>query len=215
MSVTGPLARAAGANVLGVDRARREGIACALGALAGLLFNSWPLGFVLDRSALHGTYLSVLEMPGRPYADLFVACDLAAGALAVVAALLLLHRPRVAAGLGMFGVGNMWGASIPLNASCAVSVASCGAAPGQLLEPHTLASILSAAGLALALWSLWRHSGWMRAVTVSAAFAALFLLVSVLTARSVIESQALFLIACGVILAVVPPASSSPAPKAS
>jgi hypothetical protein len=103
----------------------------------------------------------------------------------------------------------VWGASIPINASCATSVASCGASPGQLLEPHTVASIVSAAGLALALASLWQHGRWMRAVTVSGGFTALFLLVSVLTARWVIASQVLFLVACGVLLAAVPLACSS------
>lgn len=211
--MTGAVAHTPGVGVRGVERARRERVACALGVLAGLIFNSWPLGFVLDRPALHGTYLSVLEIPGRPYAHLFVACDLAVGALAVLAGLLLLHRPPVAAGLVMFGVGNAWGASIPINASCATSVASCGASPGQLLEPHTIASILSAAGLALALASLWQHGRWMRALTVSAGFTALLLVLSVLTARWVTASQVLFLVACGVLLAAVPLACSAPAPS--
>lgn len=208
-AVTDAVARSAGAGVLEVERVRRGRVACVLGGLAGLLFNAWPLGFVLDRPALHGTYLSVLETPGRPYADLFVACDLAAGALAALGGLALLHRPLVATGLGMFGAGTMWGAFDPISASCATSVAACGARPGQLLDPHTVASVLSSAGLVLAVCSLWQHSRWMRAVILSAAFTALFLLISVLTARCVLASQVLFLIACGVLLAAVPPAGSS------
>jgi hypothetical protein len=88
-------------------------------------------------------------------------------------------------------------------------VAACGAAPGQLLEPHTMASILSAAGLVLALWDRWQHGTWMRALIGAGAFAGLFLLVSVLTARWVVESQAVFLVACGVVLAGVPLACSA------
>jgi hypothetical protein len=205
--VTDAVARSAGAGVLDVEGVRRGRVGCVLGGLAGLLFNVWPLGFVLDRPALRGTYLSVLETPGRPYADLFVACDVAAGALAALGGLALFHRPLVATGLGMFGVGTMWGAFSPIDASCATSVAACGAGPGQLLEPHAVASVLSAAGLVLAVCSLWQHSRWMRAVILSAASTALFLLISVLTARCVLESQVLFLIACGLLLAAVPAAT--------
>jgi hypothetical protein len=192
----------------GIPEARRAGrgeaIACLLGVLAGVLYNSWPLGFVLDRPALGGTYLSVLEMPGRPYADLFVGCDLAAGAMAVVAGVLLLRHPAVAAGLVMFGIGNVLEASIPIETSCASSVAACGGAAGQVLEPHSLASVLSVAGLVLALWSLRNHSRWMQAVVLSVAVTALFLLVSVLADRWVTVSQISFLVACGVALGAVP-----------
>jgi hypothetical protein len=175
-----------------------------LGVLAGVLYNSWPLGFVLDRRALGGTYLSVLEMPGRPYEELFVGCDVAAGAMAVIAGVLLLRHPPVAAGLVMFGIGNVLEASIPIETSCATSVAACGSAPGDLLEPHTVASILSVAGLVLALWSLRNHSRWMQTVIALVAVTALFLLVSVLADRWVTVSQISFLVGCGVALGAVP-----------
>ncbi|MDH2413795.1 hypothetical protein [Nocardioides sp. CER19] len=208
--MTDAAARTAGAGIRGVDRVRRQWLACVLGALAGLLFNSWPLGFAVDRPALDGTYFSVLEMSGRPYAHVFVACDLAAGVLAVLAGLLLLNRPFVASGLVMFGVGNVWGALVPINGSCATSVVSCGAAPAQLLEPHTLASTLSVIGLALAASSLWRRGRWMRAVILSCALASLLLPISVMTAHGVTGSQVLFMTACGAMLAAVPCAALTP-----
>ena len=196
---------------------RGDPIACALGVLAGLLYNSWPLGFVLDPRAMRGTYLSVLEIPGRPHAQVFVACDLAAGLMAVVAGLLLLRDPLVAAGLAMFGIGNVLEGCIPIEASCSASVSACGSAPGQALAPHALASILSFAGLVLALWSLRHHSRRMSAVLVLVAGCALFLGVSVVADRWVTVSQISFLVACGVALGAVPLARASsgrdPAPR--
>ena len=182
---------------------RGERIAGVLGVLAGILYNSWPLGFVLDRSALRGTYISVLEISGRPHAGLFVACDLAAGASSLLAGLLLRRHPLVAAGLVMFGIGNLVEAGIPIQASCATSVASCGIAPRQVLAPHDLAGLLSAAGLVLALWSLRDHSRWMRAVIALGVAVGLFLAVSVVVVRWVTVSQATFLLGCGVALAAV------------
>ena len=195
----------------GTGRAGRgEPIAAVLGLLAGLLYNSWLLGLLLDPGALRGAYLSVLEMPGRPHAQVFVACDLAAGVMAVVTGLLLLRRPLAAGGLVMFGIGNVLEGTIPIEASCATSVASCGTGPAQVLAPHTLATLLSVAGLVLALWSLRRHSRWMRAVILLVAVTALFLLVSVLTARWVSVSQMAFLVGCGVALGAVPLAREAP-----
>lgn len=175
-----------------------------LGVLAGVLYNSWPLAFALDRPGLRGTYLSVLEMPGRPYAHAFVALDLAAGAAAVAAGMLLRRHRPAAVGLVMFGIGNALEATIPIGASCAPSVASCGIAPGQVLAPHDIASILSVAGLVVALWSLRRHSRWMTAVCLFAAGTGLFLGLSVVAVRWVTVSQISFLVGCGVALGAVP-----------
>lgn len=182
---------------------RDERVAGVLGVLAGLLYNIWPLGFVLDRPALRETYISVLEVPGRPHAHFFVVCDVAAGAMALLAGLLLRRHPLVAAGLVMFGIGNVLEAAIPIDASCAVSVTSCGFAPGQVLAPHDLASILSAAGLVVALWSLRDHSSWLRAVIALGVTTGLFMGLSVVVGRWVMVSQSLFLLACGVALGAV------------
>jgi hypothetical protein len=199
-----------GSGALGMGcGGRRESIACVLGLLAGFLYNSWALGFVLDRPALRGTYISVLEEPGRPHAGFFVACDLAAGAIAVAAGLLVLRHALVTAGTVMFGIGTVLDGCIPIEASCSSSVASCGTGLAQVLAPHTLASCLSAAGLGLALWSLRRHSRWMCAVIALFAVSALFLLVSVLTARWVTISQMSFLVGCGVTLGAAPAACVS------
>lgn len=181
-----------------------ERLALPMGVVAAILYNSWPLGFLLDRPALRGTYVSVLEAPGRVHAHVFVACDVAAGALALLAGLLLRRHPLAAIGMVAFGVGNVLEATIPIEASCAASVASCGIAPDQVLAPHDLASVLSVAGLALALWSLRDHSRWMRSVIGLWVATGLFMVVSVAAVRWVTVSQASFLVGCGVALGAVP-----------
>lgn len=175
----------------------------AIGLLAGILYNAWPLGFVLDARAMHGAYLSVLEVPGRPHAWVFVACDLAAGALAVLAGLLV-RRHRLAAGLVVFGIGNVLEASIPIKASCVGSVAACGVGPAQVLSPHDLAGLVSIAGLMLALWSAHDRGRWMHVVIGLWVASGLFLGVSLLAARWVTVSQVTFLVACGVAVSAVP-----------
>lgn len=190
--------------------ARAERTALALGALAAVVYNSWPLGFWLDRAGMRGTYISVLEIPGRPDAHLFVTCDILAGLLAIVAGVLLRCSPQpvgwglVAWGLVVFGIGNILEASIPIDATCAVSVASCGTGAGAMFAPHDVASLISLAGLALALWTLRDHSHWMRAVIGLWVVTGLFMVTSVVVVRWVTVSQASFIVGCGVALAAVP-----------
>ena len=190
--------------------ARAERSALALGVVAAVVYNSWPLGFWLDRAGMRGTYVSVLEVPGRRDAHLFVTCDVLAGLLAVVAGLLLRRSRGPAAwgpaawGLVIFGVGNVLEASIPIDATCAVSVASCGTGPGAMFAPHDIASLISLAGLAIALWSLREHSRWMQAVIGLWILTGLFMVISVVVVRWVTVSQTSFIVACGVALAAVP-----------
>lgn len=207
-------------------------VAAVLGGLAGVLYNAWPLGFLLDPQALPGNYISVLEVPARPHEHFFVACDLLAGLTATVVGLLLGRDPRTAlgpvrpglvraglvrAGLVLFGVGNMLEASIPIEGGCARSVAACGTGPHAVLAPHDLASIVSIAGLALALWSVRDQVPWMRPLIVVWAASGLFMVASVTLVFWVTVSQAAFLVACGVALGAVPLAalsdrSAAPAP---
>ena len=183
---------------------RSERVAAGLAALAGILYNVWPLGYRLDPTALRGTYISVLEVPGRPDAQVFVGCDVLAGLLAVGAGVLLRRHRPVALGLVVFGVGNVLEASIPIDAACARSVASCGIAPGQVLAPHDVASIVSMAGLAIALWGARGYGRWMWAVMALWAVTGLFMAVSVVMVRWVMVAQASFLAGCGVTLIAVP-----------
>ena len=187
-----------GARDRGEWRGSRERHAALLALLSGVLYNTWPLGFVLDPGALHGTYVSVLEAPGRPHAHVFVACDLLAGVTAVLAGWMLRRYPLVAIALVVFGVGTVLEAALPIDPSCATSVASCGIAPEQVLAPHDVASLVSALGLVIGLWSLHDHSQWLRLVIALGVLAGLFMVVSVVVVRWLMLSQAALLVMCGV-----------------
>lgn len=209
-------AAAAGVPVPVVVVAARDRLAVLVGLMAGVLYNAWPLGFRLDPDALHGTYVSVLEVPSRPYAHLFVTCDVLAGVLAACAGLLLRRsHPLVGIGLVVFGLGNVLEASIPIAAACAGSVASCGIALDQVLAPHDVASIISVVGIILALWGVRDRGPWVRALIALWAICGLFMVSTVVTDRLVTLSQACFLVACGLALAAVPLALTRPwAPSA-
>jgi|GEM_PF-6593790 len=198
-------AAAAGASSPAAVAVGHGRTAVLLAIMAGVLYNAWPLGFRLDPAALHGTYVSVLEVPTRPYAHLFVTCDVLAGVLAVAAGILLRRaHPLVGVGLIVFGIGNVLEASIPIAAACAASVASCGIALDQVLAPHDVASIVSVVGLLLALWGVRERGRWMRALIALWAICGLFMVSTVVTDRLVTLSQACFLTACGIVLAAVP-----------
>lgn len=176
----------------------------ALAAAAAVLYNAWLLGFALDPDGLHGSYVSVLEAPGHPHAEVFVVCDIVAGVAAVLAGLLLRRRHQLAAaGFVVFGLGNVLEAAIPIPARCAASVAACGTGLGQVLAPHDLASVASVLGLALALASV-RHVGRMPVVLTIWAVAAVGMGLSVVTDTLVVAAQAAFLGACGLALVAVP-----------
>lgn len=176
-----------------------------LASLAALLYNVWPLGFWLDPSALHGTYVSVLEVPGHPYAHLFMACDLATGVTAFLAGMVL-RRRHVLAGLGfiVFGLGTIAEGAIPIAPDCAMSVSSCGIDIGQVIAPHDIASIASALSLALSVLAVRHSTRWMPFVTAGWIAAGLFLVGSIVVGRFTMTSQATFLVACGVALIGVP-----------
>jgi len=182
----------------------------ALSLFAGALYNVWPLGFLLDPDALRGTYISALEVRSHPHAHLFVLGDVLAGLLTVAAGWLLRRHRLAGAGLVLFGLGNILEASIAIEGDCARSVAACGIGPSAVLAPHDLASIVSIAGLVLALWAVRDRGRWMRAVIAVWAASGLFMVASVTFVFWVTVSQASFLVACGIALAAVPFAACRP-----
>lgn len=183
-----------------------------LASLAAVLYNVWPLGFWLDPTALDGTYVSVLEVPGHPYAHLFMACDLATGVTALLAGFLLCRRNALA-GLGfmVFGVGTIAEGLIPIAPACATSVASCGINLGQVIAPHDVASIASALSLALSVLTLRHATRWMPYLTGVWIASGLFLVGSIVVERFTMASQAAFLVACGIALLGVPIAARADA----
>ncbi|HSX00388.1 MAG TPA: DUF998 domain-containing protein [Patescibacteria group bacterium] len=102
-----------------------------LGVLAALLYNSWPLAFLLNPAVGKHALASQLEAPHQPYDWLFVALDVLTGVVIAGVALLQLrvrkHTTLLIAAVVcyvIFGVFVAGAALIPL--SCDPQVDACG-----------------------------------------------------------------------------------------
>jgi len=79
-------------------------LALALCLAAGILYNSWPLGYLLDSRTAHTALASNLERAGHPYAWLFVLGDVLTGLCLIAAAIILYTKTWLSAGLLIFGL---------------------------------------------------------------------------------------------------------------
>lgn len=148
---------------------RYASAAFILCAAAGVLYNSWPLGYMLDSPTARHELASSLERAGHPYYWVFLTGDLLT-ALSVVAAGLIIRlrlwdRLKSAGwgiacvGLIVFGLFTAVSALAP--ARCMVGpVLKCGT-QGLGLGLDAFASVIAALGLlaglaALAAWRM-RH----------------------------------------------------------
>ncbi|MGH7234459.1 MAG: hypothetical protein ACREF7_03390 [Candidatus Saccharimonadales bacterium] len=193
-------------------------VTLSLSIITAFLYNIWPLGYFLDPNALHDNYFSVLESYSRPYAWVFILGD---GLTAMIVILIgiwlykLLPTLRSAlTGYITFGVATLIEASTPISSRCGESINACGISPAQIISFHDLASIIAAFGLFFALLKGMRH---FRSLSLdsnlhkllSATFwfwslSGLFLILSVAINKATIISQALFLMACGLALFILP-----------
>ncbi|HEX7963507.1 MAG TPA: DUF998 domain-containing protein [Candidatus Saccharimonadales bacterium] len=128
------------------------------GGFGALLYCSWPLAWLLNPTVARHSLASQLQAPGQPYSWLFIATDVTAGALLLIAGFLQLrggaapsHLPfAVVACYVAFGVLAMGAAVTPL--TCDPSMQVCGP---LLRHPLTIAhgamSITSVLALLAAL----------------------------------------------------------------
>jgi len=142
----------------------------SLAILAGFLYNSWPLGYVVNPviTAQHGL-ASELGAPGQPWWWLFDVLDVVASLLVIWVAALLWRAVKAKHQwfkIGMvsytiFAVLTIVDALLPLN--CQPTAKNCGPIiHNPLLITHGVSSIAAAMALfvsAVALWQLVRVSG--------------------------------------------------------
>lgn len=137
-------------------------------ATAGILYNSWPLGFWLNpKVSLAGGFASELEALHQPYNWLFIGLDVATGVLVmVVAGLLWQSRMRRLGKLALlsfalFGVFTIVDALLPMQ--CAPSLAACAQIDTDpMLLLHGIANVGGAVTLfisAALVWQLRRARG--------------------------------------------------------
>jgi hypothetical protein len=187
--------------------------------LAGVLYNSWPLGYWLNPAVAGRGLASEFEGRGQPYAWLFVAGDVLAGLLVLLLCGLLSRRTntrgpaaqqdgRAAAitGLAVFGVGTIIDALLPMG--CEPSLQRCPSfTQDHLLLLHGMFSIGAALGLFISLLALWWHDRRSRLLNGLLAAYVLFGLFSLIDALQPTHhnwSQHYYLLLCGVWLAMVP-----------
>ena len=133
-----------------------------LASLSGLLYSSWPLGYVLNPVANRGL-ASNLEALHQPYSWLFVALDILCGLLVSYLAwhlygLVQKQQTFVRVAIisyGLFGLTTALDAILPLD--CAADQHQCGLLLNHpLVILHGIISIASIGLLTLSLVLLWR-----------------------------------------------------------
>lgn len=136
--------------------------AFALCAAAAVLYNSWPLGYLLDRKTASHELASSLERAGHPYYWIFLMADLlTAAAIVAVAAIVRLRLwpalrsgvwSVVCSGLFLFGVFTAISALVPARCVAGASL-RCGSG-GLGLGLDAFTSVIAALGLFAALAAL-------------------------------------------------------------
>jgi hypothetical protein len=190
----------------------------SLAVSAAVLYNIWPLGYLLDPDALHNCYFSSLEVNGKPYAWLFMLGDILTG-IVVVAIVLIIRKLKLSnrvslIGLAVFGLATLFDAIIPISSRCEQSISACGISLSQVLSIHDIASIAAAIGMFMGLLSSKRRFRrdnlnpgiykWLSYIFWLWCIAGIFLIISVVIDDFTTISQALFLIAYGLGLVAIP-----------
>ncbi|MGD0284627.1 MAG: DUF998 domain-containing protein [Candidatus Saccharimonadales bacterium] len=191
-------------------------ITFGLAIFAAILYNIWPLGYALDPSVLHNSYVSSLEVSGKPYAWLFILADILTGIIAIIIGFNVRkiepHNRVSFMSYILFGLATGIDAIIPIASRCEVSISACGISPSQILSPHDIASIVAAFSIFAILLNA-KHQfyknneniyKWITFAYWAWCATGIFLIISVITDDFTIISQALFLAMCGVGLVVTP-----------
>jgi hypothetical protein len=136
---------------------KRKTLVIILAAAAGLIYNSWPLGFILDPKTAQVSQASDLETIGHPYYKLFIGGDVVSSLLLIAAAILIWYYStnKLRASLISFGLitfGLFTGIAALLPASCTVDAYfRCGAGYNHGLGLDLVFSSLAILGLLLAM----------------------------------------------------------------
>jgi hypothetical protein len=136
-----------------------------LGVLAALIYNSWPLGYILNPGVARIGLASDLEAAGEAYNWLFISGDVLFGLVVLVIIWLFLKKKIVLtrqvvfalSGLAVFGVLAAVSALLPVN--CWSSIRTCGYQGNQALGIHDLTGAIAALGLFVGMMAAWQLGG--------------------------------------------------------
>jgi hypothetical protein len=188
-----------------------------LSAAAGILYSSWPLGYVLNHKVATTSLASGLEAVHQPYNWVFVGADIASS-IAIIAVCILVWRAhkgiklRRPALLGLlctilFGVGTIIDALLPER--CVPNLMVCPSfTQDHTLLIHGIFSILASVALFVALVAAWfqkRRDAWLVALLAGyIIFGAISLLEAVVPGNHGNWSQDYYMALCSVWLVCVP-----------
>jgi len=189
-----------------------------LSIVAGLAYNSWPLGYWLNPPVAHRGLASELEGLHQPYNWVFVSCDVVSSLLIALVALLIWRRVRGRAGpsrwllqaalwnVAGFSLFTILDALLPLR--CDPSVRRCPSfTHDPLLLFHGIFSITASLLLffsVVLIWWLDRRDWVLHAILWGYVLFSVFSLISVLTPGQDSWAQHYYLTLCSLWLAVLP-----------
>lgn len=186
----------------------------AIAILAGFVYNSWPLGYVLNRPAA-SLLASDLEGRHQPYNWVFIGGDIASSVLVIGVAIYLLERyggiqkwlrlPFIA--MILFGIGTIVDAALPLRCVPTASLACPDFVHDPVLFAHGVCSILASCCLFVAIFCWWMRmprNWFLRAVFAGYVLFALFSLIDVLINSKSALSQHYYISLCGIGIAMFP-----------
>jgi len=187
-----------------------------LAILAGVLYASWPLGFILNPNVARNGLASALEGLHQPYNWVFITGDVVSSVLITIVCWLIWRRlqdspPKrvfkiVLVNIALFAAGTIIDALLPLH--CEPTLQRCpNFTHDYLLLLHGLFSILAAICLFISLSLLWwerRHNLLLNNLMAGYLLFSLFSLLAVIKPSLGNWSQHYYLTLCGVVLALLP-----------
>ncbi len=188
-----------------------------LSVLAGVLYNSWPLGYWLNPAVATSGLASEFEALHQPYSWVFITGDVLCSLLVAAVCWLAWRHAEpairkgrtlqaVIGGLAVFAVGTTFDTLLPM--SCEPSLQRCPSfTQDHMLLVHGIFSIGAALGLFVSLLALWwsnRRDFLLNILLAGYILFGLFSLADALRPTHANWSQHYYLILCGVWLAAVP-----------
>jgi hypothetical protein len=186
-----------------------------LACLAGILYSSWPLGYVLNPSVNRSALTSALEALNQPYNWVFISGDVSSSLLIALVCWLIWRRCRsdkqqlflrlVLANVVVFALGTIADTLLPER--CLPGAASCPAwQHNPLLLVHGIFSILASLCLFLALLFIW----WQNRILVLSALMVGYIVFGLLSLYEAVGptqgnfSQHYYITLCSLGIALIP-----------
>jgi hypothetical protein len=186
-----------------------------LASIAGVLYSSWPLGYILNPTINRNQLASALEAIHQPYNWVFIGGDVSSSLLMILICWWLwrhYHRKKQRAVLGfvlinvvIFGLGTIFDTLLPEH--CLPTAVTCPSwQHDHLLLAHGVFSILASVCLFLALLVLWWRNRvpLMNALMLGYSVFGLLSLYEGLNPNQGNFSQHYYITLCSVVMAVIP-----------